>query len=173
MPAEHIVSEPDVLIATTVFLLERGANPYAFSVATGKGVNTRSATKRLRDAFAPLGVTPQFSSRGADILAVSDTEWWVVECKGSGTGKPPTQRNNFDRALASAVSYFEDTPSIDTEDQKDRRVCLGLALPATPAYLAELRRRVRVPLRRRLNLWVLLYQLESRDIKAVAPDQPM
>lgn len=170
MAAETVVAEPDVLIATTVFLIERGAVPYQFSVAAGKGIDTAGAIERLNKAYAAVGRSPRFLGNGADILALSDTEWWIVECKGSGAGQPQTQRNNFDRALASVVSYFEEEPQELPEIRKNVRVCLGLALPATRAYLNELQRRVRLPLRRRLNLWVLLYELASQKIRAVAPD---
>lgn len=172
MATELIVAEPDVLIATTVFLIERGAVPYQFSVAAGKGIDTSGATERLNKAYAAIGRSPRFSGNGADILAISDTEWWIVECKGSGTGQPQTQRNNFDRALASVVSYFEDQPQGVADEQKNRSVCLGLALPGTRAYLNELQRRVRSALRRRLNLWVLLYEPTSRKIRAVSPSEP-
>lgn len=170
MAAETVVSESDVLIATTVFLIERGAVPYQFSMAAGKGIDTSGATERLNKAFAAVGRTPRFSGNGADVLALSDTEWWVVECKGSGAGQPQTQRNNFDRALASVVSYFEEQPQGLPENRNNLKICLGLALPATRAYLNELQRRVRSPLRRRLNIWVLLYELASQKILAVAPD---
>jgi hypothetical protein len=172
MATGHVISEPDVLIATTLFLVERGVSPYQFSVAAGKGIDTAGATDRLNKAFAAIGRSPRFVGNGADILGVSDAEWWIIECKGSGTGQPSTQRNNFDRALASVVSYFEEQPQGVSDEQKNLKVCLGLALPATRAYLNELQRRVRPPLRKKLNLWVLLYEPTSRKIRAVSPDDP-
>ncbi|MCY3874262.1 MAG: hypothetical protein OXF88_08215 [Rhodobacteraceae bacterium] len=69
--------------------------------------------------------------------------------------------------MASVVSYYEDDPQAPVRWAKDARVFLGLALPASPQYLKELARRVRSPLRRRLNLWILLY--EKSVIRAVAP----
>ncbi|MCY4137059.1 MAG: hypothetical protein OXF56_02180, partial [Rhodobacteraceae bacterium] len=117
--------------------------------------------------YGSTGREPEFSRHGPDIVAVSEHEWWCIECKGTGTGKPSTQRNNFDRALASVVSYYEDDPQAPVRWAKDARVFLGLALPASPQYLKELARRVRSPLRRRLNLWILLY--EKSVIRAVAP----
>lgn len=169
MATEAVVAEPDVLIATTAFLIKRSVMPYQFSVAAGRGIDTAGATTRLSKAFAAVGHTPNFAGHGADILGISETEWWAIECKGSGTGQPQTQRNNFDRALASVVSYFEEQPQ-GLAPEKNVRVCLGLALPATRAYLNELQRRVRAPLRQRLNLWVLLYDLTSREIRAVGPN---
>jgi hypothetical protein len=171
MGTDLIVPEPDVLVAAAVFLIQREAVPYQFSVAAGKGIETSAAISRLRDAFSSVGHTPNFTGNGADILAVSETEWWAVECKGVGAGAPQTQRNNFDRALASVVSYYEDGPPGATEKHKNAKVCLGLALPATPAYLRELRRRVRQPLRTRLNLWVLLYEPEEKSIRPIAPHE--
>jgi hypothetical protein len=170
MNTNFVVPEPDVLIATTVFLIERGVTPYQFSVATGRGLKTSGAIERLRKAFAAIGRTPVFAGIGADILGISESEWWVIECKGSGAGKPQTHRNKFDRALASVVSYFEEIPQSVPSEFENTTVCLGLALPATQAYLNELKRRVRLFLRKRLNLWVLLYQLETSAIKAVSPE---
>lgn len=135
MTTEAVVAEPDVLIAATVFLIQRGVTPYQFSVAAGRGIDTAGATDRLNKAFAAVGRSPSFTGSGADILGISDTEWWTVECKGSGTGQPQTQRNNFDRALASVVSYFDDQPQGVPSERKNLAVCLGIALPATRAYL--------------------------------------
>ena len=111
---------------------------------------------------------PEFVGSGPDIVAVSDHLYWKVECKGSGTGKPATQRNNFDRALASVVSYDEDCPPDTDERVKNTTVALGLALPATEQYWKLLTTRARKPLRSRLNLWVLLY--DRRKIKPIKPN---
>jgi len=100
---------------------------------------------------------PELVGSGPDIEAVSDDLYWKIECKGFGTGKPQTHRNNFDRALASVVSYYEDR----------RPVALGLALPASQHYLQLLKTRAGKSLRTRLNLWVLLY--DHGEIKPVNP----
>lgn len=170
MATDFTAAESDVLIAATIFLIERRVMPYQFSVAAGRGLDRSGDTDRLRKAFESIGALPRFSGDGPDILGISDSEWWVVECKGAGTGKPQTQRNNFDRALASVVSYFEEKPQGVPAESQDAKVCLALALPATRAYLNELRRRVRLPLRRRLNLWILLYEPESQSIRPVLPE---
>ena len=47
-------------------------------------------------------------------------------------------------------------------------VALGLALPASEQYLKHLRTRAGTALRRRLNLWVLLY--DNRKIKPIRPN---
>ena len=165
------ISEGEVLLATTEYLItEPKLLPYQFSVASRKDVDRSSTKIKLKDLPTGMPREPEFTGSGQDIIAVSEKEWWCVECKGVGTGKPQTQRNNFDRALASVVSYYEDrpdTPSQWDEYVKDSRVFLGLALPASTQYLKELERRVRSPLRQRLNLWILLY--ERSKIRAVAP----
>jgi hypothetical protein len=156
------------LLATTIFLIKRHVAPYQFSVASGRGINNFDTTEKIKSAFASLGqISPGFSGFGADILAASEQEWWAVECKGAGAGQTSTQRNNFDRALASVVSYYEEKPPASLLNAK---VFLGLALPETKAYLKELQRRVRKPLRKRLNLWILLYEIKSREIRAVSPE---
>jgi len=176
MSAGHlIVPEIDVLVATVAFLKERGVTCYKISVARGRGIDKRAAEA---SAWAALGDdishSYPFSSEGADILGISETEWWNVECKGSGTGVSQTQRNNFDRALASTVSYYEEKPSnlpVKYAQYENARPYLGLALPASKAYLNELKRRVRLPLRKTLNLWILLYDLNSKKIRAVSPEE--
>lgn len=173
MSDDFRISEPDILIAASVFLITRGVTPYQFSVASGRGLDSTRATERLREACRTMGFTPRFTGDGADILGISDTEWWIIECKGAGSGKSQTQRNNFDRALASMVSYYEEKPQGVGPEYQNTTVCLGLALPATRLYLNELRRRVRAPLRKRLNLWILLYEPNSKLIRAVSPEESL
>ena len=169
MVTELIIPESEILVATTIFLIGRGVFPYQFSVAVGRGIDRDKTTEKLRNAFSSTGLyLPSFSGVGADILAASQQEWWAIECKGSGAGKPQTQRTNFDRALASVVSYYEEKPP---EKLSDAKVFLGLALPATQAYLKELRNRVRKPLRKQLNLWLLLYESNQKEIHAVNPEE--
>jgi hypothetical protein len=167
-----IIPEIDVLVATVAFLRERGVMCYGISVPRGKGIDKRAAED---SAWKALGkAIPRFSTEGADIVGISATEWWQVECKGSGSGKVQTQRNNFDRALASVVSYYEEKPAKLPEKHLNyigAKPYLGLAIPASPAYLNELERRVRQPLRKVLNLWVLLYEPESKKIRAVSPER--
>lgn len=166
-----VVEEGTVQIASTRYLAGRGALPYRFSVARGKGINTSEFIAQLSKPFQSSVFNPQFSSDGADIEALSETEWWRVECKGTGVGKGPTQRNNFDRALASVVTYFEEPPYSLGTNSESAKLFLGLALPESPDYLRELRRRVRAPLRKCLNLWVLLYQPSTNSVKAISPTE--
>jgi hypothetical protein len=100
----YTVSETDVLIATALFLRRtRGIYPYQLSIPRGKGIDVDSAKKLISDTFNPEDVYPVFSNEGPDIKGISECEWWLIECKGAGKGAKQTQRNNFDRALASVV----------------------------------------------------------------------
>lgn len=171
----QIIPETDVLVATTVFLKERGVKPYRISVPKGKGIDNTSAKNQIWQVLTSNS-TPDvypFSKKGPDIIGISEAEWWQVECKGAGSGTTQTQRNNFDRALASVVSYYgEEIKNLPEQYRQYRNAqpYLGLALPASPEYLKQLRRRVRQPLRERLNLWVLLYEPPSKNIRAVSPE---
>jgi len=170
------ISEIDVLIPTALWLQARKVWTYRFSIAHGQGIDLTADENRLREAL-PKDYPYVLSLDGPDIEGISSAECWRIECKRSGTGKQSTQRNNFDRGLASVVSYCIDTPPdlkfgqvYEYEKYKDANIHLGLALPETTDYLRELKRRVRRPLRQRLNLWILLYQTENQTLRAVSPE---
>lgn len=169
-----IVEESTVLKTTTDYLINRGVLPYRFSVVRGKGINSSEVLTSISQKFTAVGLNPEFSAFGADIEGISEKEWWRIECKGTGAGTSQTQRNNFDRALASVVTYFELPPYMsisNIKDAKDAKLFLGLALPASPHYLRELKRRVRSSLRMHLNLWILLYDPVLASVRAVPPSQ--
>ena len=176
MSPRQIVTENEVLIAAALWLHARGVLPLQCSVATGQGIDASACVELLRGQLSAAGVPNdllQLTSSGPDFVGISLREFWQLECKGAGSGAQATQRNNFDRALASVVSYYTDSLPIMPDAFAALRGAvphLGLALPATLDYLRELRRRVRQPLRRRLNLWVLLYEPEHKAIRAVTPD---
>ena len=157
----EVVSESEILVATIRFLFRIGSTPTHISVPRGQVIGTPSIKEKVERVFRDEPrrlVKPEFVNSGPDIVAVSDDLYWKIECKGYGTGKPQTHRTNFDRALASVVSYFED----------DRPIVLGLALPATKQYKGFLQRRVGKPLRNKLNLRVLLY--DQGQIKHIEPN---
>jgi hypothetical protein len=176
MTDNTVIPEIDVLVATSLWLYRRKLLPYQFSIARGRGIDGAVNKEHLRAKLAAAGLPSgfiSFTGDGPDVVAISKTEWWQVECKGVGTGKSQTQRNNFDRALASVVSYYgAPLPELPEEFHglPEAQPRLGLAIPAARDYLRELNRRVRAPLRQRLNLWVLLYEPSSGEIRAVSPE---
>lgn len=166
-----IVSENDVVIAAAVWLAKRGVRTTRACLITPVTGNRYDDQRRLREALTAAGVDATnlwCSTDGADIVAVSDTEYWQVECKGTGSGVQATQRNNFDRALASAVSYFASADEIGG-DCAGRTPVLALALPASRDYMAQIRRRIRPSLRRALNMWLVLCDPSTLEVRAVAP----
>jgi hypothetical protein len=179
MANSPITPEIDVLLAIIDWFMKRGIRPYQFSPPKGAGIDSGLVHSQIYSEVAKWIVAGQdirplnFSSDGPDVCGISEKEWWQVECKGVGKGVPPTQRENFARALASVVSYYEEKPTNLPQKYlhyRDARPYLGLAIPASPTYLSELKRRVRQPLRIRLNLWILLYEAESKNIKAISPE---
>lgn len=164
--SDLIVPEVEVLKSTISFLASRGVLPYQMSPPSGLGIDTTEFKSEMEALFAKYRIQPKFVGNGPDLIGQSETEYWMVECKGSGAGQPPTQRTHFDRALASVVSYYEDVPP---DSNSNATVYLGLALPKTPNFLKELNRRVRSPLRQKLNLWVLLYDYDTKSIEPIEP----
>lgn len=163
------VPEIEILIACAKWLWNyRKVYPGQASVATGKGIDLKSNKERLVKELENAGIPlPRFKNDGPDIIGSSESEFWQIECKGAGSlVDERTLRNNFDRALSSVVSYYT---SFDTANS-EAKPYLGLSLPEVPKYISELRRRVRKPLRGQLNLWVLLYELKSKKIRAVGPE---
>ena len=155
------VPEIDVVIASCSWLTQEGLLVDKCSVAAGKGIDALADRAHLIKALNVSHLlSPVFQQHGPDIVAVSETQRWYIECKGAGGGKPETQRNNFDRAVASVVSYFTDDG-----------VTLGLAVPATRLYRHFIGTRVPPALRKRLNMWLLLYDPTTRQIQDFAPGQ--
>ena len=167
------VPELDVLLSAARWLVGRGAIPRCVSLAAGSAAGKYADRERLEAGLGAIGLPPHScptSSDGPDVIAFGNGELWLVECKGAGTGTSQTQRNNFDRALASAVSYYGHTPNLINEAEVNQRM-IALALPATTNYTRELKRRVRRELRARLDMWVFLLDPSTRAFSAIVPDQ--
>jgi hypothetical protein len=177
---EIVTPEIDVLVAVAVWLRQRKVLPYQFSIAHGRDIDVEAAKSKLNTALDKERIPAElrfFVGDGPDITAISRSEYWQIECKAAGTGKRTTQRNNFDRALASAVSYYTESPPDFAKEGlaaftvfNSARPVLGMALPETHDYMSELKRRVKNPLRNALNLWVLLYNPADGTVRGIAPD---
>ena len=159
-----LASELEVLTSTTLWLLRRGWNVEAISVARGYGLppvayQKQDIQKAFSDENVPFDDTI-FKPRGPDIVASSREGIWKIECKGLGKGRPQTHRNNFDRAVASAMSYF---------DVSGTR--LGLALANDYLWVCNFRERLPQALREATNLWVFL--LENRTIYPYEPTEEL
>ncbi len=118
-----------------------------------------SQKAQIRDAFKNKNVLfPEslFKNRGPDIIARSNDRTWKFECKGLGKGSQQTLRNNFDRAVASAMSYY-DSPGTR----------IGLALANDYLWVYNFSERLPQTLRAATNLWVFL--LENGTIYPYEP----
>lgn len=167
---DNSVSEIEVIIATTKFLIERDVTPYQFSIPSGQGIDYQKGKQRIAKAFEAIGHNPSFVSSGPDIIGISQTEWWHIECKGYGKGTSQTHRNNFDRALASTVSYFGSDSSVLPEEFKRTNQFLGLSLPLTDDFYHQVKSRITPELRKTLNLWILFFDVITNEIVAINPE---
>lgn len=101
-----------------------------------------------------------FQHAGEDIKARKENILWKIECKGLSSGKRETDKNNFDRAVASCVSYFT----------KKDGLRLGLALPESKEYKKFIIEKLPQALREALDLWVFLY-CGKDELYEFAPDE--
>lgn len=159
-----LISELEVLVDTALWLVRNGWSVETISVAKGRGLPPVDQQKEeIRRAFAADNMTFDgkiFRPRGPDITASSHDGMWKIECKGLGEGRAQTHRNNFDRAVASVMSYF-DNP----------QTRLGLALANDYLWIYNFSERLPLTLRRATNLWVLL--LENGTIYLYRPTEEL
>ncbi len=158
------ITENNVLIAVAKWLHVNDWQIKQVSVAHGQLLDHAGETKKLRTSLETMGVALgnlKFTSQGADIVATKDTDTWKIECKGMGDVKLPTLKNNFDRAVASAVSYYDSNTGLR----------IGLALPEE--YSSYIKSKLPLALRKAINLWVLLYISADDEVCAFAPDEEL
>lgn len=157
------VPEVNVLIAVVRYLHLEGWTIESLSVAHGVGIDSVNSKNKVKDELAKLGIewnSVRLVSTGEDIRAKKGSILWRIECKGLAESmKPSTTRNQFDRALASVVSYYDQTHGLQ----------LGLALPEE--YFKHIKVRLPQALRIALSLWVLLYVSADNEVVAFAPDE--
>ncbi len=159
-----LCTELEVLISTSVWLVQNGWELEAISIATGTGLPSINSQKsQFRDALKSKNVLfPEalFKNCGPDIVARSNDSIWKLECKGLGKGSPQTLRTNFDRAVASAMSYY-DSPGTR----------IGLALANDYLWVLDFGQRLPCTLREATNLWVFL--LENGTIYPYKPTEDL
>lgn len=164
MEAQY-VPELDVLLAVVQWLHSEGWTIERLSVAHGSGIDSVNAKNRVEAELIRLGIernSIRLVSTGEDIRANKGDTLWRIECKGLAESmKPPTVRNQFDRALSSVVSYYDQTQGLQ----------LGLALPEE--YFKHIKARLPQALKTALNLWVLLYVSADEEVYAFAPHEEL
>ena len=157
------IPEVDVLIGTLYFLHKDEWEIRKLSIARGKGIQQAQDMQRVKSELSNLGIPEyaiQFRNEGEDIVAAKAGVSWKIECKGLGNASSQTERNNFDRAVASVVSYYT-----------DNKVRLGLAMPEW-YFLRYLKNRLPVALRQAINLWIILYVAKD-EVYSIEPDKEL
>ncbi|MBA7622123.1 hypothetical protein ES703_29494 [subsurface metagenome] len=157
----QFVPEIDVIISVAKWLHSEGWQLERVSVPRGRGIDRIGNKDKLEAEFTAVGISMddiEFRREGEDIRARQGSNLWKIECKGLSSGKPTTDKNNFDRAIASAASYYTQINGLR----------LGLALPEW--YKKYFRNKLPQALRVAISLWVFLYA-SSDEIYVFAPDE--
>lgn len=158
------ILEIDVLIATAIWLHTKGCTLESISIPTRQVMSVSAQKEKLRSKFAALNVpltNELFKPYGPDIVARFERGLWKIECKGLGEGVSQTLRNNFDRALSSAVSYY---------NQRDG-LRLGLAMAECWDYNYLIRDRIPKALREALDMWIFIYSAADDELYVFEPSE--
>jgi hypothetical protein len=156
--------EVDVIIGIAAWLHSNGWHVKKISIPRNQKVSVPEQKETLKVNLAKAGLSIEnleFPPDGPDIEAEHADETWRIECKGLTSGKDTTVKNNFDRAVASAVSYYT----------KSERIRIGIAFPEA-RYLKHIRIKLPKPLRQALNMWVFLYVAHD-EVYQWAPDEEL
>jgi len=158
-----LIPEVDVLILVAKWLHSNGWQLEGISMPHGRGIDPIRNKAKLETEFTAVGISIsniEFRPIGEDIRARQGSNLWKIECKGLGKGVTQTIKENFDRAVASAVSYYT---------QRDG-LRLGLAVPDD--YIKFFRGRVPQALREAINLWIFLC-VSYDEVLVFAPDEEL
>jgi hypothetical protein len=177
----NAVSEFNILVPTAIWLVDKGCSELKVSIAHGQGIPLNEQKARFKEILAEKGFTNiSFAPHGPDLIARDEVRIWKVECKGLSRGAYSTVDNNFDRALASVVSYY-DEPAAEAQSDVinamnmlsyiDKPIRLALALPESDQYRRLLRERVKPALRRKLDLWILIVDPLTKSVECYDPDR--
>lgn len=178
------VSEFDVLCAAALWLQGLGTvEAVVVSPARGQELSLEEQKCQLKEKLLRAGCKNiSFSNNGPDIIARDKSCIWKVECKGLGLGASSTLDNNFDRALASVVSYYDEPAEEGLTDlfkmmsliaNKDKPTRLALALPISNRYMSLLKKCVGPALRRRLDLWLLIVNPIAGSVECYDPTRDL
>jgi hypothetical protein len=158
------VPEIDVVIATALWLYSNSCVIQVISLPKGEGIDSIENRKKLKNKLLASNITLEairFKSEGPDIVASFNEgkDIWKIECKGLGKGREGTLRENFTRALASTVSYYDSRVGLR----------LGLAIPKHNTYLNLLGSKIPPALREELKLWIFLYNKDADSVEIFNP----
>jgi len=160
----QIVPEVNVLIAVAKWLHLKGWQIERASMPHGRGIDSVINRKKLEAELTSAGIpinNIKFMQAGEDIRARQGNNLWKIECKCLGSGKRTTDKNHFDRGVASIVSYY-------TQEEGLR---LGLALPE--GYERYLKNKLPQALREAINLWLFIYVSADDFLAVFEPEEEL
>ena len=177
---KEMVSEFEVLCAAALWLQGLGTiEEVILSPARRQEISLVDQKCQLKEKLLRAGCEKlSFQSNGPDIVARDKSCIWKVECKGLGRGGTSTIDNNFDRALSSVVSYYDEPAEeghtnlstvMNLIANKDKPTRLALALPVSDRYMSLLKKCVKPALRRRLDLWLLIVNPLASSVECYNP----
>lgn len=150
------ISEADVLLSTSIWLLKNNWDIQTISPPNGQLIHPRDQKEFYlhywQTEFLSIPENLNFQINGPDIIATQGTIKWKIECKGLSDATSQTIRNNFDRALASCVTYFDHNVNVK----------LGLAVPSY--YEDHIRKRLPLALRVALKMSIFLYSTSDQTV---------
>lgn len=159
------IPEVNVIIAVVRWLHSEGWTIQSLSIPRGQGIDSVSSKNKVKTELAALGIeekSVRFVPKGEDIRARKGSTLWRIECKSLGADlRSSTLRNQFDRGLASIVSYYDRSQGLQ----------LGLALPEE--YFKHIKGRLPQALRIAINLWVFIYVSADELIATLAPHEEL
>ncbi len=152
----QLVPEVDVLIGVAKWLHQNGWQLDRFSP---RGLNDE---RKIKAELTAAGISIdniEFRRAGEDIKARQGRNLWRIECKGLSNATDQTDKSNFDRAVASTVSYYNQSEGLR----------LGLALPEW--YKKFFQSKLPQALRKAVNLWIFLYVSIEDDVYVFSPNE--
>ena len=157
------VPENDVLTGIAIWLHSQGWQIRHVSIASGQKIAMNAQKQKMKSNFVSAGIpfdTLNFIRKGPDIEAIKEDNIWKIECKGLGDVQPETLKNNFDRAVASVVSYYDRSSGLRT----------GLAFPEVEGYMKLIQNKLPRALREAISLWLFIY-IDITEIYVFAPNE--
>lgn len=119
-----MTTELDVILKTIEWLENNQWVISVISIPNNQKLSKNKQIEIIHSKLEELNIDVneiKFDNSGADIIALKNKIEFRIECKGIGVGVIQTQKNSFDRAVASTVSYYT----------KNENLQIGIALPKT------------------------------------------
>ena len=163
--AMNTTSAIDVLSATLQWLIDNGYTPLFYKTPNDKDksqIQDRLRSKGYTDSVEHINGNPSIVA-----LHKPGKRICFIECIGIEEGESPnTQREKFASGIGRATFNYVDSVKFSP----DSKLIIGLALPSSPIFLGQLKKHIRIPLRKRLNMWIFLFDRHDGRVSRISPD---